>query len=263
MGEQSEMKKHRHKFKCIKTRKTKDIGLNDCLQGYGLSDLKNIVRRYHFKNYHKRRKSELIEMIKEKVCNEKELYELMLSINSKEFRLANKLSKKKSIPYTENQASVLISLIHYSYVFPLDIDGVFLLYMPTLVRKIFQKINSPAFSKKRNHYRLIWDYYCACVNLFGVITPKSIVKIYNAHNHRKITEDELLTVLFIFSNKGKPLYLDDNYFVHRCLTSSASAEFILKEQKKAPLHIPSKEELMEYVDEDFYELPSEVLELLH
>ena len=241
----------------------KDITLNDCLQGYGLSDLKSIVKGYHYKNYHKNRKSELIDMIKEKIFDEKELYELMLSISSKEFRLANKLSKKKSIPYTENQASILIDMIQYSYVFPMEIDGSFLIHMPASIRKIFQKINSPAFSKKRNHYRLVWDYYCACVNLFGVITPQSIVKIYNEHNHKKITEDELLTVLFIFSNKGKPLYLDDNYFVHRCLTSSVSAEFILKEQKKAPLQIPSKEELMDYIDEDFYELPSEVLELLH
>ena len=241
----------------------KDIVLDDCLQGYGLSDLKNIVKRYHYKNFHKRRKSELIAMVKEKILNEKELYELMLSISSKEFRLANKLSKKRSIQYTENQANTLIDLMQYAYVFPLEIDGALLLHMPASIRKIFKKINSPAFSKKRNHYRLVWDYYCACVNLFGVITPQSIVQIFNAQNHKKITDDELLTVLFIFSNKGKPLYLDDNYFVHRCLTNSASAEFILEEQKKAPLHIPSKEELMEYIDEDFYELPSEVLELLH
>ncbi len=257
------MKKHRHKFKCIKSNEMKDIVLNDCLQGYGLSDLKNIVRRYHYKNYHKFRKSRLIELIKEKILDEKELYELMLSVNSKEFRLANKLSKIKSIPYTVGQANTLINMIQYSYVFPVEVNGLLLLHMPPLIRTIFKKINSPAFSKKRNHYRLVWDYYCACLNLFGVITPKSIVKIYNVHNRKKITEDELLTVLFIFSNKGKPLYLDDNYFVHRCLTGSASAEFILKEQKKAPLHVPSKEELMEYVDEDFYELPSEVLELLH
>ena len=97
---------------------------------------------------------------------------------------------------------------------------------------------------KLNEYE---KYIIAACNLYGMISKKMISSIYQNHNNevfdvRKVS-NVVLQAYFIANIEGHYVIqaLEDDYSEH------------LKIVRSKPYYIPTKEEFLEHIDDDYFE----------
>lgn len=108
------------------------------------------------------------------------------------------------------------------------------------------------------------QYIIALTNLYGMVHKDEVAEIYNSQNEDQIncsTVDKILA--------NPPQELEDNFvFTHKDYfvmeTIIDNNEFDLMHRKKAdkPYYVPAKEELLNYVDESYFEKSKQYNNLL-
>lgn len=92
----------------------------------------------------------------------------------------------------------------------------------------------------------------AAVNLYGVISRKELVEIFNAQNSYKTTEDEIYILLLplVLKNGWYGFYKD--YIVHYWFFNDfEEVDYLLENQKGKPRYIPDKDEFLKYMNERY------------
>jgi hypothetical protein len=125
-------------------------------------------------------------------------------------------------------------------------------------QKIFEKYN-PADAvircpNGRAPVRKLLDLYAkATVNLYGVISKKEFVEIFNRQNAEQITPDEIVMLLLPLVLKHKWYCFYKEYIVHYlAIEDFAFADSLILEQGDKPRFIPEKDELLKY-ENQYYE----------
>lgn len=111
---------------------------------------------------------------------------------------------------------------------------------------------------------LIIDYIRACTNLYGTISFSAFLKIYNEQNSSQLTGKELRAFVrdVAYQLNAQFISISNNRFVHEALTLyKEDMDFLLTAVKGKPFYIPEKEELLQYKEDDYYEMTNH-LELL-
>lgn len=104
---------------------------------------------------------------------------------------------------------------------------------------------------------LVIQYAAACANLYGVIKYPKFLEIYNTQNEQALSSKELRSLLtdshvvkllkkkFVFPYRGA--------LVHEAIEYGEEFTVSIEEAIGKPFYIPVKEELLRYVDDDYYE----------
>lgn len=104
---------------------------------------------------------------------------------------------------------------------------------------------------------LIIQYAIACGNLYGVIDFPKFVEIYNTQNHMSLTSKEAMAIVEEDSLKKRMnngfVYSNSNELIHEAMDYEPDIDYFRSEVNGKPFYIPEKEELLRYVDEDYYE----------
>ncbi|MBN2852917.1 MAG: SEC-C domain-containing protein [Clostridia bacterium] len=101
--------------------------------------------------------------------------------------------------------------------------------------------------------KMLDSYAKASVNLYGVISRKELVEIFNSQNSEKTTEDEIYILLLPLVLKDEWYCFYKEYVVHYFfIKKPEQVEFLLQHQSDKPRYIPEKDEFLEYMDE-YYE----------
>ncbi|HHY81647.1 MAG TPA: hypothetical protein GX505_03080 [Clostridiales bacterium] len=100
--------------------------------------------------------------------------------------------------------------------------------------------------------KLLDSYARAAVNLYGVISRKDFVDIFNKHNSYKTTEEEIYILLLPLVLKDRWYCFYKEYIVHYLFFDSFNhADYLLKQQTDKPRYIPEKEEFLKYINENY------------
>jgi len=102
-------------------------------------------------------------------------------------------------------------------------------------------------------------YIIALSNLYGMVHKDKVVEIYNSQNKDQISKtdiDELiknnieeLEIAFIITHK--------DYFLHEVIMENDDFDLMLKEKGDKPYYVPKKNELLKYINEEYFEKSKE------
>lgn len=97
--------------------------------------------------------------------------------------------------------------------------------------------------------KMLNDYACAAVNLYGAISRKDLVEIFNAQNTEQTTVEEIYALLLplVFKNGNYCFYKD--YIVNSAFSEDlVVVENLLMIQGNKPRYLPRKEDFLRYKD---------------
>jgi preprotein translocase subunit SecA len=108
------------------------------------------------------------------------------------------------------------------------------------------------------------QYIIALTNLFGMVGKSKVMKIYNQQNEEQLSitdiedfceaNEEALIEQFVYPIPG--------FFAHQAIMFTDSVDEMVEEQLGKPYYIPEKEELLQYVDGNYFEKTKEYNDLL-
>ncbi|MCK5848977.1 MAG: SEC-C domain-containing protein [Caldisericia bacterium] len=125
-------------------------------------------------------------------------------------------------------------------------------------QKMFEKYNPVDAVTRcpngRSPVRKLLDLYAkATVNLYGVISKREFVTIFNSQNAEQTTPDEVVTLLLRLVLKHKRYCFYKHYIVHYwTIDNFAYADSWISAQGDKPMFIPEKNELLKFENE-YYE----------
>jgi len=98
-------------------------------------------------------------------------------------------------------------------------------------------------------------YIVALTNLYGFVHKEKVMTIYNSQNTVQIKMSDIDQLL---NNLPKDLeqafvMTHGEYFLHEVILEFDEFNILLNKKKDKPHYIPNKNELLKYVDEDYFE----------
>ena len=107
---------------------------------------------------------------------------------------------------------------------------------------------------------LILDYILATTNLYGIVPLEKVVQIYNHQNDDQIGIDDV-EAYFEQDLSNYLIYVYFENFVHEKILEFDEFDLIQANKGRKPYYVPAKEELLKYVDVDYYEKPKQYHDL--
>lgn len=107
-------------------------------------------------------------------------------------------------------------------------------------------------------------YVIALSHLYGVVHKNKVVEIYNIQNEDQIHQDNIEAILnnppeelenaFVLTHK--------DYFVMGTIIDNNEFDLMLRKKADKPYYVPAKDELLNYVDESYFEKSKQYNNLL-
>lgn len=108
------------------------------------------------------------------------------------------------------------------------------------------------------------QYIIALTNLYGMVHKDKVLEIYNSQNEDQIHQDNIEAILnnppedlsdaFILTHK--------DYFVMETIIDNNEFDLMIRKKADKPYYVPAKEELLNYVDESYFEKSKQYNNLL-
>ena len=99
------------------------------------------------------------------------------------------------------------------------------------------------------------NYIIALTNLYGIVDRDKVLEVYNSQNKDKISNFDL----DVYFDDSKEV-LEENcidtyktYFVNVTIMESGDFDIMLKKQSEKPFYLPSKDQLIKYADDIYFE----------
>ncbi|PIC76945.1 hypothetical protein CSV74_08530 [Sporosarcina sp. P19] len=104
---------------------------------------------------------------------------------------------------------------------------------------------------------LVMKYIVACTNLYGIVPVEKVVEIYNNQNKEEISLDEVERFLQSEQVKEKLeesfVYIQSNEFVAEATSEEDEKDNLKRNAAGKPYYIPGKEELLRFIDEEYFQ----------
>lgn len=99
--------------------------------------------------------------------------------------------------------------------------------------------------------KVIDTYLNGCVNLYGFVTPRQFLKVYNRYNTPKIRKDDLLNCgMKLMRYSYDSYYIYSNAIVNKRVSDEKIGQIAyLQEGKK--YYTPTQEEILKYADPNY------------
>lgn len=115
-----------------------------------------------------------------------------------------------------------------------------------------------------NNINQLIKYIIALSNLYGMVHKDKVVEIYNSQNEDQIDQADIKAIL-----NSPPEELEDafvlilkDYFVKETIVDDNEFDLMLNKKADKPYYVPLKDELLNYVDENYFEKSKQYNDLL-
>ena len=99
--------------------------------------------------------------------------------------------------------------------------------------------------------KVIDTYLKGCVNLYGFVTPRQFLKVYNRYNTPKILKDDLLKCgMKLIRQSYDSYYIYTNAIVSKRVSDEKMEEIAYFQQGKK-YYTPTQEEILKYADPNY------------
>lgn len=229
-----------------------------------VEELKMLARSCYVQGSAKMRKQELISVVRQALLEPGRMEELIYVMRDKVWRDFQKVCQCGICPPAELDIDSLNGLLDLGYLFPVH-EGkrLEMVVMPEEIQAVYQKLCEDGLRERKERYDLLDRYARAASNLYGVLPMEEFIEIFNAQNAQKTDLEEAASALI------KHSVVEQLYCIwHGLLVVGDFAEDdfegvedLVARTDGKPRYVPAKDELLRYVDWNYYERTPEVLAL--
>ncbi|MSU02111.1 YecA family protein [Tissierella pigra] len=109
------------------------------------------------------------------------------------------------------------------------------------------------------------QYIIALSNLYGMVYKDKVLEVYNSQNKVQVNLSDIEELLTSPPEELETafIYPHQDYFVHETILESDDFDLLLIKKGDKPYYVPNKNELLNYLDEAYFERTNEYTALLN
>lgn len=221
---------------------TKQLTLKEIYQEYPKNVLVDIAKQNRFYGYSRFKKAELIDWLIGKIMEDAYMEQVIRQSSRDDLELFEKVIEEGSQFFPVELLETVGLLMQYCGY----IGG--MLVITNDVKKKYKKIcNSASWKREREKKWKLQSYVRSCMYLYGVISFKEIVHIYQSYEKKSISEAELKNICEKLIQTEENWYIAGELLMDKMLEEDQVYQDVLKEQEGLPYYLPkTKEEFLEY-----------------
>lgn len=101
---------------------------------------------------------------------------------------------------------------------------------------------------------ILEEYIVACTNLYGCVSKEKVMEIFNQQTDLDISDFDTVD---IFAIEEYDVIDYEEYYVQEDVLIYRDIDKLIQSQQNKPYYVPNQEELLRYVDMDYFEITKE------
>ncbi|HIW34381.1 MAG TPA: SEC-C domain-containing protein [Candidatus Paenibacillus intestinavium] len=137
--------------------------------------------------------------------------------------------------------------------------------IPDEIKAVYDEINWIELMKVREQKQLVLQYILAATHLYGTISLEELVEIYNGQNVQAITIEEFEDIANYYLQRPHTYEWYNGHFISTYFEEDNMDDYedLLELVEGKPRYLPSKEILLKYADDLYYEITPSYKQLYH
>lgn len=213
------------------------------LSSWTKEELKNLAEDLELKGYHSLKKDILVGKIKEELSKPSVMERQMLMFSDEEIAAFESVLKTTGYYPVRKDLELLEGFYNLAYV------GIYndnFAAVPDEVKKIYKKVNTPKFRKKRK--RAFWMIRCLTMVIFlYVLAPISVIKeMLVKCLGEDISEEEFREIFAWIPDYQNPCVIRGEWVIYKEVLPQGLYNKIKESQGDLEYYIPEQEEILDY-----------------
>ena len=237
----------------VAVRAGENISLKEALEQWTVTELRSLASAYSVKAPSKLRKEPLIDAVASALLERDRMREVLLALEPADWGIFLRAAEVGTCQPKKTDSGYGLALQRLGYLYRIREAGKETYAVPEEVRTVYRELAAEGFCAKKERTDLIHAYAMAAVNLYGVIPQGDLIRLFNTQNGKKITEEELFSVLIRHISLGCGYALWEEYLVNDAFEANNYQDVpdLLKRIGDKPRYIPPKQEFLKYADPEY------------
>lgn len=197
-------------------------------------------------------RQEVTETIKDCILSPDLLKKQILYLEENIRNFFIELTQVKFLPVTDPRFYCIRPLLSLGLVHLCDSREGIVVLVSQQVNEVYQGIKDAISSEELARIKLLYQYGCASIHLYGCISFIELVEIFNQQNEASTTLEEMTECLDRMVDVVAEGYVENEWYKAEYLVMEES-EFLelLQQQEGLPRYIPRKDEFLKNADSDY------------
>lgn len=236
---------------------TKKVQLKDAYALFSVAELRMLCKSFGIHGVSKKRKADIITVLVQHMT-QRQIFESICFLATPYEIFALKQSDKCAYDDTDPY-DVFYYWIKFGYCIIDDENQVIIV---SEVKEMIHNLSN-GFWEQHDRFHEILTYIEASIHLYGVMEIKFFIELFNRFHSNQLCMKEFMSVFQMLDGRPELFNydIDHNIMFDEVLLDTESGRFAFEEiyekQQRFPYYIPTKEELLCYVDEEYSERTKE------
>ena len=218
------------------------------LSSWTKEELKNLAEDLELKGYHSLKKDILVGKIKEELSKPSVMERQMLMFSDEEIAAFESVLKTTGYYPVRKDLELLEGFYNLAYV------GIYndnFAAVPDEVKKVYKKVNTPKFRKKRK--TAFWMIRCLTMVIFlYVLAPISVIKEMLVKCLGEcIGEEEFREIFTLIPDYLNPCVIRGEWVIYKEVLPQGLYNKIKESQEDLEYYIPEQEEILDYTEHGY------------
>lgn len=239
----------------VAVRAGENISLKEALGQWTVTELRALASANSVKSPSRLRKEPLIDAVASALLERDRMREVLLALEPADWGIFLRAAEVGTCQPKKTDSGYGLALQRLGYLYRVQKAGKETYAVPEEVRTVYRELIAEGFRSQKERADLIHAYAMAAVNLYGVIPQGDLIRLFNTQNGKKITEEELFSVLIRHISLGCGYALWEEYLVNDAFEANNYQDVpdLLKRIGDKPRYVPEKAEFLKYADPGYYE----------
>ena len=179
----------------VAVRAGENISLKEALGQWTVTELRALASANSVKSPSKLRKEPLIDAVASALLERDRMREVLLALEPADWGIFLRAAEVGTCQPKKTDSGYGLALQRLGYLYRVQKAGKETYAVPEEVRTVYRELIAEGFRAQKERADLIHAYAMAAVNLYGVIPQGDLIRLFNTQNGKKITEEELFSVL--------------------------------------------------------------------
>lgn len=237
------LQKHLAENRNAQERYTRNPEMAEIMSSWTKEELKSLAEDLELKGYHSLKKDILVGKIKEELLKPSVMERQMMMFNDEEIAAFESVLKTTGYYPVRKDLELLEGFYNLAYV------GIYndnFAAVPDEVKKVYKKVNTPKFRKKRK--RAFWMIRCLTMVIFlYVLAPISVIKeMLVKCLGEDISEEEFREIFAWIPDYQNPCVIRGEWVIYKEVLPQGLYNKIKESQGDLEYYIPEQEEILDY-----------------
>lgn len=230
------------------------VSLKEILAIYTMDKLKVIAGDQDIANRSKMKKGELVEAIAQVLVDPEVLSQKLLLLDDSEYAFFQNCQKGELFEDKPIYVELYSNLCRWGYLYLILNEGHLYYDMPKEIKDTFAQLNQAQLEEQRQEVLLKWHYMEGLANFYGLVTFEQVVQCYNDQNTDQTSVEECQDIFKKFMTKPQSIDFYQDHLVNGFLLEDDEFELFYESQEGKPAFMPSKEQILLYADDCYFEM---------